>query len=391
MITIRNNMKFNLHHILWIACCGLLSVQCSEKSDPADPDTENGNYTSYWYYCYETGNLLTNENMGLEAGQFTPYTVAGRGDTLFVANIAEGSSLILFDLKNNRPFRTLSSWIVNGAEQKFISPIEAIVVTDTRLYVAERQSYIHVFDLPDLNYIVSIGNGRWSGPVFQAQALAVKNGLIYARDKDGGVSVYKESDAVPEKAGKINRYKKMGGGSANNAFASHYMEFDADGTLLLTDYEGKTLRVLDVSRINDELKNGTVIDQSDRAWTLTFKPKTFAPTAERMYATGDNDGINIYDKAAKQWINPIKSIKGFAFSQAARIYGQDEEKFWISDLKKQAVVRMDVYQNEIREYSRISDRIIRIDAAPASKGMETAPFFVDIRTHEIVDPETIGQ
>ena len=110
-----------------------------------------------------------------------------------------------------------------------------------------------------------------------------------------------------------------------------------------------------------------------------------------MYFTGDNNGINIYDRAAKQWNNPIKSIKGFAFSQAARIHRVTDESFWVSDLTKQAVVKMDVYKNEIREYSRISDRIIRVDAALTSKGMETTPVFVDIRTHEIVDPETIGQ
>ncbi|WP_300726065.1 quinoprotein amine dehydrogenase [uncultured Rikenella sp.] len=388
-------MKFNLHHILWIACCGLLSVQCSENSDPVDPDTNSDNYTSYWYYSYEAGTLLNNESMGLEAGKFIPYTAAHRGDTLFVANIAEGSSLILYDLKNNRPFRTLASWTANGKEQKFTSNIDAIVVTDTRLYVNERQSYIHVFDLPDLNYIVSIGNGNWSGPVFQTQAMTVKDGLIFTRDKNGTVSVYKESDAVPENAGKINRYKQAGAGTFgahNNGFNSQYMESNAEGKLLLTDFEGKRLRVLDPTLVNDEMKNGTVIDLADQTMEeLPFKPKTFASTAERMYFTGDNNGINIYDRAAKQWNNPIKSIKGFAFSQAARIHRVTDESFWVSDLTKQAVVKMDVYKNEIREYSRISDRIIRVDAALTSKGMETTPVFVDIRTHEIVDPETIGQ
>ena len=53
-----------------------------------------------------------------------------------------------------------------------------------------------------------IGNGNWGGPVFQAQALAVNNGLIYARDKNGKVSIYKESEATQENYQKTKRYRQ---------------------------------------------------------------------------------------------------------------------------------------------------------------------------------------
>lgn len=383
-----------LRHILWGAACGLLFIQCSkDDSGSAEADTNNGNYSSVWYYSYDAEYRLTGDSIGLTAAEFIPYTIALRGDTLLAANIANNNlSLVLFDLKTKQPMRTISSWRkADGTEQKFGSYIEAIVVTDKYLYVEERQSYIHVFDLPDLNYVVSIGNGKYSGPVFQAQALEVKDGLIYARDKNGRVSVYKESDVTPANAGKINRYKQAGGGSGNNGFAPHYMEFDAEGRLMLTDYEGKAIRVLDISQINDDFKNGTVIDIAELAWTLPFKPRTFASTEERMYATGDNNSINIYDRASQEWISALKKIKGFTFIQPYKIYRQDDETFWISDIKNPALVKMTVYKGEIREFSRISDRIIRVDAAVTTKGAEPEPFYVDVRTHEIVDPATIGE
>ncbi len=372
--------------MLWIACCGLLLVQCKEN----DPDA-SGKYASTWYYSYDAEYRLTGDSLGLTAAQFNPYTVAQRGDTLFVANIAANNlSLVLFDLKTNQPMRTLSSWTkADGTTQKFGSYIEAIVATDKYLYVEERGSYIHVFDLPDLNYVVSIGNGNWSGPVFQAQALEVKDGLIYARDKNGCVSIYKESDVTPANAGKINRYKQAGGNWPNNGFASHYMEFDAEGRLMLTDYETKAIRVLDVSQINDDFKNGTIIDIEDLAWTLPFKPRSFASTAERMYATGDNNSINIYDRSTGEWINAVKTIKGFTFNQPFKIYRQDDETFWVSDIKNLTLIKMIVYKGEIRQYSRINDRIIRVEAAVTTKGAESEPFYVDTRTHEIVDPTAI--
>lgn len=387
-------MKRNLRHILWLAACSLLFVQCSDDQDGStEANTNGGNYSSVWYYSYDAEYRLTGDSIGLTAAEFIPYTVALRGDTLLAANIANNNlSLVLFDLKTNQPMRTLSSWTkADGTTQKFGSYIEAIVVTDKYLYVDERQSYIHVFDLPDLNHVVSIGNGNYRGPVFEAQALEVKDGLIYARDKNGNVSIYKESDVTPANAGKINRYKRAGGGVYNQRWAPHYMEFDAEGRLLLTDYEGKKVRVLDVSQINDDFKNNTVIDIADQAWELPFKPKGFATTEERIYATGDNDAINVYDRASKEWVNAMKTVKGMTFSQPVKIYKQNDEVFWVSDLKLRALVKMTVYKGEIREFSRINDRIIRVEAAVTTKGAEPEPFYVDVRTHEIVDPATIAE
>ena len=175
--------------------------------------------------------------------------------------------------------------------------------------MAERQSCIHVFQLPDLSYLTCIGNGKWSGPVFQAQALTVKDGLIFARDKNGQVSIYKESDATTENYQKTQRYRQASanGSPGNNAFAPHYMEVNAEGNILLTDYEGKKIRVLNPALVNDDFKNGTSIDLDDQALMLDFKPKTFAVCGERWYATGDNDAINIYDSQQKRMDQKIEN------------------------------------------------------------------------------------
>ncbi|MDE5708874.1 MAG: quinoprotein amine dehydrogenase, partial [Alistipes sp.] len=299
--------------------CATLSVRCTEEKIASEPitDLEEADYKSFWYYTYEALETVDYETLGLEAAaDFIPYAVAQRGDTLFVANIGKaGQSLILYSKKARRPLTTIKTWTFNGAEKNFTSNINAIVVTDDRLYVAEQQSLIHVFSLPGMEYYSCIGNGQWAGPVFQAQAVTVKDGLIFARDKNGNVSVYKESDVTPENYQKVQRYKQAGpgaGNSANNAFAAHYMEVDEEGHILLTGYEAQSIRVLDPALINDDFKNGTNIDIDEQTWTLEFKPKTFATTPERMYATGSNDAVSIYDYEQKAWVKTLKSIKGFA-------------------------------------------------------------------------------
>ena len=345
-------MKIYIYILLILSGC--LNIRCS-KDDDSSFSFSNGQYTSYWYYSYEARQLLNAETFGMEAVEdFIPYTVAHIGDTLFIANSGKaGNSLLLFSQKKGKLIGTLKSWQFNNAEKSFGSQINAIVPAGNRLYIAERQSCIHVFQLPDLSYITCIGNGAWNGPVFQAQAVAVKDGLIFARDKNGQVSVYKESDVTPENYQKIQRYHRTSNNNSpgNNAFASHYMEFNAEGNILLTDYEGKKIRMLNPALINDDFKDGTSIDMDDQALFPDFKPKTFATCGERWYATGDNDAINVYDCQQKEWVKKLKSIKGYVFSQPERIYAQNDTVLWVSDIHntKRTLVKMVVHKGEIRE------------------------------------------
>ena len=117
------------------------------------------------------------------------------------------------------------------------------------------------------------------------------------------------------------------------------------------DYEGKKIRVLDPALVNDDLANDASIDLDDLSLSPGFKPKTLALCGERWYATGDNDAINIYERQPNEWSKQIKSIKGYAFSQPARIYAQNDSVLWVSDThsSKRALVKMLVHKGEIRE------------------------------------------
>ncbi len=374
----------------------LLFVQCSlidkfkgkDKDDTPDATEEEGDYTSHWYYSYDAVSQINHETMGLaSADEFNPYAVACKGDTLFVANIAGTPSLIVFDKAKNSPLATVNQWTVNGQTKGFGSRIEAIAVSGDRLYVVELNSRIHVFGLPGMDYITCIGNGNWRGPVFQSQALTVKDGLIYSRDKDGCVSIYKEADATPEKYEKVQRYKKtaaMAGVGANNGFNPHYMEVDTVGNILLTDYEGMAIRTLDPSSVTDDMKDGTSIDiDGKKLQTDNFKPRTFASLEGRLYVTGNNGAINIYDCQQKEWVKTIKSVKGFAFGNPERAY-TDGEVLWVSDINKKILVKLGVFKNEIREYSKVAPDIFKVSEA-VTYGAEPETFYVNMTSHEIMD------
>ena len=151
--------------------------------------------------------------------------------------------------------------------------------------------------------------------------------------------------------------------------------------------EAQSIRVLDPSLINDDFTNGTNIDVNELTWALAFKPKTFATSPERMYATGSNDAINVYDYAQKEWVKTLKSVKGFAFGRPERICKGSDGTFWISDITKNTLVRMGVFKGEIREYEPINKNVVKVRTALTRSGEDNAEFYVDLRTHEIIDPE----
>ena len=129
------------------------------------------------------------------------------------------------------------------------------------------------------------------------------------------------------------------------------MQFVDEMKILLTDYEGKRIRVLDGALVNDDLENNSSIDMEDLTLSLDFKPKTLAVGKARWYATGDNNAINIYDKQSQKWTHRLNSVKGYAFAQPARVYAQNDSVLWVSDTHntKRTLVKVAVHKGEIRE------------------------------------------
>lgn len=216
--------------------------------------------------------------------------------------------------------------------------------------------------------------------------MAVADGLVFSRDKNGTVSLYREADVTPANYQQVSRYRRSAAvGAVNNNFATHCMRPDGAGRLLLTDYNQRKIHVLDISAAA-EMENDAALDLPEQALSPAFAPTGLAITPERYYVTGGN-GIHIYDRADGNWSKSLPAIGGHAFSQPAYIQAQADSVFWISDISKRALVKMAVHKNEIREYERAGRHLLRV-SEPAARGA-SREFFVDMRTHEIVEEPSV--
>lgn len=337
-----------------IALLGIFTAQCSSSDNKEIVEIPEETYTTYTYYSYDAEKQLSATDFGFEADAFTPYTINHIGDTLFVANTGSaGNSLIAYDMKNGRNICNISSWQMNGEEKKFNSAIEGITVSGNHLYVTERESRIHVFSLPDLKYISCIGNGSWAGEVFQSQAIFANDSLLFSRDKNSVVSIYRLSDATAENYQNVRRWKQAAGiGMSNNAFKAHDMTLDEDGYLLLTDYEGKIIRALNIAKVSNDMKNGESIDDSEKSIVTDFKPLSLALTKQFLFIIGVDNMIHVYNREKKSWNNEISTVNGFDFGQPASIDAVNDSTLYVSDMKsgKNVVVRLVMHKHEIREW-----------------------------------------
>ena len=70
-----------------------------------------------------------------------------------------------------------------------------------------------------------------------------------------------------------------------------------------------------------------------------------------------------------------------------RVFAQNDSTLWVSDIRKQTLVQVGVFKGEIREYELVNKHVVKVRNAVTRNGETAKEFFVDLRTHEIIDPE----
>lgn len=350
-------MKYIVYTVCWLAL-SLALGSCTEEEKPEGMPApkEEEPYTSHYYYSYEAARQLSAADFETEEEKFIPGPAYIKGDTLFVANTHSGSlSLELYDRKKNRHLASLKSWKYKEADQKFNDKIEAIAVSGDRLYLANKGSRIDVFDVNTLAFITRIGTGNWgdgTNQMVHAHAMAITpDGRIVVRTKKN-LLVYQEADVTPENYQKVPFYcrSKIDGMDTNNGFYSHQMVQDTTGIIYLADYGqygNKKIQAIDPALM--EKGDAKILIDSDKTLLPDFNPCGIALFDDLMIASAGNGSLSVYDRSKESWGNSFRSVKGFTFKKPEKLL-VDENSLWISDVNAKALVEVNIYRNEIREY-----------------------------------------
>lgn len=382
-----------------------------EIKPPKDEDTElpkededepEASYTSYWYYSYEAANVLSAKEFGLEASQFLPGYSLVKGDTLFLANNAnaQGRSLLVYNLKSRQMIKTIDSWTeANGTETPIgvngdtSNNIEAMTISHNILmFVVRRGSFVYTYKLPSLEPLVRFGHQNYnSSSVSEAQAMVATDEYLFARQKNGSISIFKMEEFLKEEVKTINRFAVgKSYGNANNNWAPMQMVAEPDGTVLLTENNGKKVRVIDPKQITAEMQGKTNVEIEDPTKTieLEFNPLGVARVKNRLYYIANSPRTtHVYDEESQTLSSAVgmQKMHNHQLGTMEKITAQDST-LWITDIhaNKRNLVQVTIHKNEVREYEKVDARTIRVTARQTRSG-EPETFLVDLRTHEIVE------
>ena len=84
------------------------------------------------------------------------------GDTLFIANRAEGSDGVwVVRASTGELLYSLTGWTYNGKNEKFDNQVMDVAVSSDYIFVVNRSSRIDLFRRNDYSYVTTIGRTGW--------------------------------------------------------------------------------------------------------------------------------------------------------------------------------------------------------------------------------------
>lgn len=343
-----------LFYLLWMITV-LVSCTKTEYEDEirkVEPELPSA---IYYYYSYKKAEVVNAEKLGFASNEFMPGCTYIYGDTLFIANTQSNHlSVELYSLSAHRKIGSLNQWTYKTEMQAFNNYVEAIEVSDGKLFLANIGSCIDVFDVRTLEFITRIGNRNWgdgSNQLFHTHAMAIVGDYIIVRMKNR-LQVILKTDVTAEKYQKINFYSRgnVTGFDTNNGFFPHQMAADSLGTVYLADYGqygNRKIQVINTSFIKKG--DNMVMTDEQRTMSLDFNPRGIALYKNMMYISASDGSIHIYDRDKEEFIRTIKSVNGYAFRGAQKMLVTDD-RLWITDIATREIVGVDILQNQIEEY-----------------------------------------
>ena len=145
------------HNILTVLAVLLLTfAACDKNSAPG--------------FSFTTDSILTltfdkeldAAFVGVGTQNYNPVGMRRSGDTLFIANRAEGSDGVwVVRASTGELLYSLTGWTYNGKNEKFDNQVMDVAVSSDYIFVVNRSSRIDLFRRNDYSYVTTIGRTGW--------------------------------------------------------------------------------------------------------------------------------------------------------------------------------------------------------------------------------------
>lgn len=247
---------------------------------------------------------------GLSGINYNPVSMRKRGDTLFIANRADGSDGVLIVRESTGELlKVLTSWKYNGTDEFFDNQVIDVEVTPNLILVVNRTSRIDLFNRKDYSYITTIGTGKWwTSSLLQCESAVVVDDKIFIRDKQQ-VKVVRLADCTPENRFKVPNFAQNTDSTTQNNGFNLQSITAYKKKVYLTDFESGKILVIHADSVKG---NGAAIpflhsfrlSSGNRPLGLNFYDGF-------LFVTCSNQTILKLDADTGEVLDTITEISGF--------------------------------------------------------------------------------
>jgi hypothetical protein len=175
--------QINMNKIAFFIALLCLFTNCSKDSYEAFEPT---NY-NYFYPTDETS--ITVNQIGDGTGKLEPKGITISNDKLYICN---GDVLEVFDAKTLAYIKTIKNY-TKGETTIPLTQLSSISVDNGRIYLGSADSRLFVIDEKTNLGINTVGNGQWWRTFVHVFGVAVKDGLVFVKEKNTTIKVFETS------------------------------------------------------------------------------------------------------------------------------------------------------------------------------------------------------
>ena len=253
--------------ILAISISLFIVTGCS-KDSIADATTDFP-FTTQKVMALVYDQLLDGKSLkGLDNTPYNPIGFCRAGDTLFIANRAGDSGLIIVRISTNEVIKKLTSWEFNGVTEKFDFDVMDVTVNNQFIFVVNRSSRIDVFNRNNYSYVTTIGKTGWqTSSLLQCESADLVGDKLFIRDKHR-IKVVRLEDCTPENRFKVPIFSEsQDSTAANNGFAIETVR-SFQGNAYVTDFVQSKIFVISADSVQTKGEKLKFL----HSYTLPYKP-----------------------------------------------------------------------------------------------------------------------
>lgn len=238
-------MKKTFYSILVAVCfCCITGCEKAEIIRPFQIITDS-------ILTFKQNELLDGQSIvGISGKPYNPVGVRQSGDTLFIANRADGADGVwVVRASTGELLKELTEWTFQGKKEMFDNQVIDVAVNSNYIFVVNRSSRIDMFRRSDYSYVTTIGKTGWQwSSLLQCEAAEAVGDKLFIRDKHR-VKVVNIADCTPENRFKVPIFaQSVDSTTHNNGFHVESL-IEHNGLIYVSDYESYAIYVINPANV----------------------------------------------------------------------------------------------------------------------------------------------